>query len=181
MAAAALTLALVLPFHPHSDHDLADWQEQWNDRIEANGGVLDRNLIYEFTDMRDRHPCQLNQVCVRATVRAASVAAPSSGVYRGMGSDVEQWRSTVALFFAAGDVEWALCIIDAESGGNPDADNPRSSASGLMQHLAKYWPARSAAAGWGGASIWDPTANIAVGAWLYYTGGAGHWTSAWKC
>lgn len=93
-----------------------------------------------------------------------------------MGSNVEQWRPLVAQHFPASEVERALCIMAYESGGNPNAKNPRSSASGLFQHLARYWPDRSTAAGWGGWSIWSPEANIAVAAWLQRTGGWGHWS-----
>ena len=47
----------------------------------------------------------------------------------------------------------------------------------LFQHLGKYWDERSRQAGWYGASIYDPEANIAVAAWLFYTqGGRRHWT-----
>ena len=67
-------------------------------------------------------------------------------------------------------------VIACESGGNPNAKNSGSSASGLFQHLAaKYWVSRSASAGWAGASVFDPEANVAVAAWLQRTGGWGHW------
>jgi hypothetical protein len=47
----------------------------------------------------------------------------------------------------------------------------------LFQHLASAWEARSEAAGIAGASIWDPEANVAVAAWLFYEGGGKrHWT-----
>ena len=88
---------------------------------------------------------------------------------------VEQWRPLVEAFFSPSDVTWALRVISCESNGDPNADNPRSTASGLFQHLATYWGERSTKAGWGGSSIWDPEANIAVAAWLYYNGGPGHW------
>lgn len=88
---------------------------------------------------------------------------------------VEQWRPLVVQYFRPNDVEWALAIIRCESSGNPNAKNPRSSASGLFQHLARYWPNRSRKAGWEGANIFDPEANIAVAAWLLETGGKGHW------
>ncbi len=92
------------------------------------------------------------------------------------GSDrVERWRPLVTRYFQASDVEWALKIIACESGGNPDAANPTSSARGLLQHLGRFWPQRSEAAGWAGASILDPEANIAVGAWLLAKNGKASW------
>lgn len=88
---------------------------------------------------------------------------------------VEQWRPLVAKYFAPGSVDRALCLMGHESGGDPNAYNPSSAASGLMQHLRKYWDDRSRKAGWAGADIFDPEANIAVAAWLQRTGGWGHW------
>ena len=90
---------------------------------------------------------------------------------------VEYWRPLVSFYFEPEDVDWAVRIIDCESEGNPFAKNSRSSASGLFQHLASAWEKRSADAGWAGAPIWDPEANIAVAAWLFYEGGGkSHWT-----
>lgn len=56
-------------------------------------------------------------------------------------------------------------IVVCESGGNPTARNP-SGASGLTQQLISYWPARAAAAGIAGASVWDPAANLTVAAMM---------------
>ncbi len=89
---------------------------------------------------------------------------------------VEQWRPLVGSHFAADDIPWAMRVMNCESKGDPRARNPRSSASGLFQHLARYWAERSGKAGWEGADIFDPTANVAVAAWLFYSGGPSHWT-----
>lgn len=56
-------------------------------------------------------------------------------------------------------------IVVCESGGNPNARNA-SGASGLGQHLARYWPARATAAGLSGASVFDPWANLSVSAMM---------------
>ena len=90
---------------------------------------------------------------------------------------VEFWRHVVAEHFGP-NTNRALAVMGCESGGNPNAKNPSSSASGLFQHLATYWPERSAQAGLPGASIWSPTANIAVAAWL--SDGGSDW-SHWVC
>lgn len=95
---------------------------------------------------------------------------------------VEQWRPLVEQYWGAAgygdEVEYALMILHAESTGVPTAVNPRSNASGLFQHLPKYWEERSRAAGWAGADIFDPEANVAVAAWLRATSpryGWRHW------
>ena len=88
---------------------------------------------------------------------------------------VERWRPVVAMYFPADRIDWALRIIECESHGDPEAKNPRSTASGLFQHLGSLWDERTADAGWDEADIFDPFANIAMAAWLLETGGPGHW------
>lgn len=90
----------------------------------------------------------------------------------------EGWRDLVAAYFPADQVDKALAVMWCESRGDPGAYNSSSGASGLFQHLAKYWPERASKAGWGGADVFDPEANTAVAAWLQRTGGWGHWTCA---
>lgn len=89
---------------------------------------------------------------------------------------VEAWRPLVAAYFPSDWVEWALRIIQCESRGDPNAENPTSGAAGLFQHIPRYWEERSAKAGWAEASIWDPEANVAVAAWLLGAGGTSNWT-----
>ena len=101
--------------------------------------------------------------------------------------NVERWRRLFERLFEPEDVETALRVVNCESRGDPEAKNPRSSASGLWQHLARYWGPtwnrqrlpggnRAARAGIPGASIWDPEASTIVAAWLVYeAGGWIHW------
>jgi hypothetical protein len=87
----------------------------------------------------------------------------SGGAFRPM---VERWRSLVAVYFPAELVDQALAVMDCESFGDPTITNHHSGAAGLYQHMPRYWPSRSAAAGFPGASIYDGEANIAASAWL---------------
>lgn len=95
---------------------------------------------------------------------------------------VERWRSIVEQYFAPERIDEALSIIDCESNGDPNARNPRSSASGLFQFLDRTWSHSSEQAGFEGASPFTPEANIAAAAWLVeYSLGVGdspwaHWT-----
>ncbi|MFQ5966137.1 MAG: transglycosylase SLT domain-containing protein [Acidimicrobiia bacterium] len=90
-------------------------------------------------------------------------------------ASVEQWRGLVGQYFNPEDVNLALKVIDCESGGEAAATNERTGAGGLFQHLFKYWDARAEAAGWAGADVYDPEANIAVAAHLVYSSGWHHW------
>ncbi len=123
-------------------------------------------LLAEYKDYATRHPRYFGRPIPHTHTRRASP----------VGGGVEQWRSLVAAYFRPADVDKALRIMACESGGNPNAANSRSSARGLMQHLGKYWVRRSAAAGFAGISIFDPTANVATAAWLRdQPGGWLHW------
>ncbi len=94
----------------------------------------------------------------------------------------EDWRPLVAWFFEPEDVDRAIRIIRCESHGRAAAKNPKSTASGLFQHLASAWPRRAAKAGWAGTDVFDPVANVAVAAWLVYHGGGwSHWKASSSC
>ncbi len=176
LAVAALML-LTLTAAAHTTTQLDDWRNSWVQQADTS---LSATLLAEWDDMRSRHPTYFYTPEDRSYDHVHAVVRSSTGMGSG-GAEVERWRPLVAVYFPAQDVELALCIINAESGGNPDAKNPNSSASGLFQHLARYWPERSTAAGWGGASIWNPEANTAVAAWLAATGGWSHWTTYGGC
>jgi len=97
--------------------------------------------------------------------------------------NVEQWRSTVARYWAADRVDCVLGIILRESRGDPRAYNSRYWASGLMQHLIKYWPGRAASAGFKDsnglvASPYNGEANIAAGAAI--AGSGTKWYAPWS-
>lgn len=81
--------------------------------------------------------------------------------------EVEQWRSLVAAYWPAELVDEALSVIDCESNGDPDAVNSSSGASGLFQFLPSTWESASPQAGWDGADVFDPEANVATAYWLY--------------
>ncbi|MFZ0493043.1 MAG: transglycosylase SLT domain-containing protein [Acidimicrobiia bacterium] len=101
-----------------------------------------------------------------------------------IGSGVQRWRPLVAKYFPADLVEQALAVMQCESGGNPDAVNRYSGATGLFQFLKGTWAIASSRAGFGAYSRFDPEANIAAAAWLAdysiktgHSGGAwGHWS-----
>lgn len=94
---------------------------------------------------------------------------------------VEYWQPLVALYFDESDVTKALNIIRCESGGNPYADNPTSSAAGLFQHLAGWYNGA-----WGLTGQFDPynpQQSIKAGAQLVYDTGSswGNWNASAGC
>lgn len=112
------------------------------------------------------------------TTSVAPAASESNGVVdRSRFFDETQVRSLVETFFRPEDVSRAIRIAWCESSFNPENVNPVTGASGLFQHAPDTWAARSSAAGYPGADILDPEANVAVAAWMLYDlpGGWSHW------
>ena len=66
-------------------------------------------------------------------------------------------------------------VLACESGGNPTAENPRSSASGLWQFLDSTWDGHG---GYARASYAPPSVQNDKAAMLWAGGaGAGHWAA----
>ena len=178
---AAITITMTgfaMPAQTHSDKQLGRWEKGWDVRyqlvtVQADFALtfrlLDdlRLLAAERADMERRHRCQLLDKC--------PTPRPS---YRRYSKGVERWRPLVEKYFPASQVATAMRVLRCESGGDPNAYNARSGASGLFQHLKRYWPSRADAAGWAGASVFNGEANIAVSAWLQGRDGWRHWTCA---
>lgn len=109
--------------------------------------------------------------------------SPVAGEFEDVTTDpIRRWQTLVERYFPPERVEEALAIIDCESGGDPNARNPRSGAAGLFQFVDGTWTHASEQAGFEGAPPNDPEANVAAAAWLVdYSLGVGdvpwaHWT-----
>ena len=61
-----------------------------------------------------------------------------------------------------GGARMALSVAGRESKFRSDAYNSYSGASGIFQHLRRYWPGRADAFGFGGWSAFNARANIMV-------------------
>ena len=148
----------------HTESELDEWSVSWFTRADT---ALSNGLLDEYQDMQERHPWYW-------TSRVVARAHPTRSVWSG---NVEQWRPLVARYFPADQIDTAMRVLNCETGGtgNPNSYNDRSGASGLFQHLPKYWAERSAKAGWEGASIMDTEANVAVAASLALESWQ-HWT-----
>ena len=153
----------------HDDAELDVWISEWVEATRIQGLTL--TDLDTYTGMARRHLRYFGRV-----VPISPHTHPIRPRQVRVGDSVERWRSLVETYFRAVDVDRVLRIMQCESRGNPDAYHSGSGASGLMQHLKRYWATRSAAAGYAGASIFNPTANVAVAAWLRdQPGGFLHW------
>ena len=81
------------------------------------------------------------------------------------------------------DENLALCLAKNESGFNPLAKNPNSSAGGVFQFIDSTWVSTSVRmdTGFTLADKYDAEKNIQAGVWLLKNDGYGHWVVANKC
>lgn len=155
MTAMVATLATAVTLTVSSG---VPWRDAWAADV-AEQGALSVDLMGQFRVFYDDH---------RVSVLSAS--GHGEGGYT-----VASWESLIQIYFDAEDWPWARRVMGCESGGNPDAVNPTSGASGLFQFLPSTWSWASEAAGWGGSSPFDPPANVAAAAWLHEAIGPSQW------
>ncbi len=141
----------------HTGDEMDLWFKDWAERASNS---LQHNLTTEFRTMVEFHPWYW-MVPVEAIP------------HRGVPQNVEAWRPLVAQYFAPGDVNTALCLMGPESEGDPNAYNPRSGASALMQVLASWAPLF----GYAPADLFDPSVNLLIASKLRNSPmGWGHWS-----
>lgn len=85
---------------------------------------------------------------------------------------VDGWWSLVAINFPPDEVDTALRVMACESGGNPKAKNPRSSASGLFQILGGWADHFGFPREW----LFDPEINVETARRVWDIQGWGAWT-----
>ena len=92
-----------------------------------------------------------------------------------------QWGLLVQRYFDAGEYDTAMSVLSCESGFNPTADNPTSTAQGGWQFLRSTWEWSTTGSGYtvdaypDGPN--DPEQATMMAAWLQDTYG---W-SQWEC
>jgi len=155
--AVAIIISMALPAQAHTVAELETWTEAWV--IEADV-ALSPGLTKTLENMVDLHPWYYNP-------------QPEPATRRNWNAGVEQWRTLVAVYFPANEVDRALCIMDHESRGNPNADNPKSSAAGLFQFLTKTWngvPLSVSGGSYESGQVYQAEPNIRSAAWLQARG-----------
>lgn len=162
--------------------------QQIQDDLTAQVDVLEQLFMQADVEVRAAYlaadEADRRYRSARSTAIAAQNAYEEAQRKLRIGRGVERWRPLVEQYFPPDLVDQALAVMYCESGGNPDAVNPHSSASGLFQFLKGTWAIASVRAGFGGYSRFDPEANIASAAWLvdysirtnHPRGPWGHWT-----
>ncbi len=155
-----IALMLFLSVFFHTTTQLDEWFEDWSTRV--GDDYLSGQLLAELDDMLERHPYWGDP----------PVASPSRPSSSGVSYNVEQWRPLVEQHFNSGDVWRVLCLMAHESKGDPNAFNPSSGASGLMQVLASW----ADNFGYVPSDLFDPSVNLAIARKLRDDGGWRHWS-----
>ena len=157
------------------------------DRLAAELGdrlALQRTLADQLA--RDRKEAVALVVQLSGQQREPSPPAPTPDPDPPMPPDPgpDAVKALIAEYFAPlgqKQVDIALCVAAAESGFDPHAENPDTGAAGVFQFIPTTWASLSEAAGWGGASVFDAEANVAVAAWTVEHSGWGPWPVAKTC
>lgn len=163
---ALILLVVSLFFHTNVQMNL--WFEDWAERADH---TLSPQLLDELDEMKQQYPWYF----ISQTIPAHTHKAPSTT----WSGSVEQWRPLVASHFTANKVNTAMCLLAAESKGNPDAKNPRSSAAGLFQFLRGTWnsvPTSVTGGSYDSGRVYNPEANIRSAAWLQNAAGWSQWS-----
>jgi hypothetical protein len=86
------------------------------------------------------------------------------------------WDATIAAHFPAEQIAKACSVMMCESRGNPTAENPRSSASGLWQFLSSTWESTTGTPA--PASSYSADVQTAAAATLWRSSGWRPWSCA---
>lgn len=94
-------------------------------------------------------------------------------VFEQMADPVERWRPLVEEHFPPDEIDTAMCIIRHESSGDPEADNPRSTASGLFQILGSLWAPHF---GVTDEALYEPATNVELARRIWDESGWRAWS-----
>lgn len=171
---ALLVISISSTALAHSQSSLEQWEDSWFNSLEQKGMSIELGL--EWVEMVERHPWYFgNQETVTTSGTQMSTGGSSSrsNVTIPQGSSVEQWRGLVVAYFPAEQVDRALCIVYHESRGDPNADNPNSTATGLFQILYSLWGPHY---GVTVAEMYNPEVNTRIAADLWSKYGWWPWS-----
>lgn len=157
---AASVTVLIARADAHTEQEKSLWWTQWHRSVELAGGMTP-GLLAEAQEFIERHEVAPSR---------PEPARPRASAGQGMGSgDVERWRGLVASY-GGWNVDTMLCLMAKESGGNPNAKNPRSSATGLFQIMASVWGPEYP------GNLYDPAHNVYVARQVWARQGYGAWS-----
>lgn len=93
-------------------------------------------------------------------------------LFSGAGVGVDRWRDMAGVYFEADEVDRVMCLMEMESGGDPEARNRTSGASGLMQVM----PSWAEVFGYEPEDLYHPVINLWIASQILEQQGWGAWT-----
>lgn len=93
-------------------------------------------------------------------------------LFSGAENGIDRWRDLAAVYFEPDDVDRVMCLMERESGGDPEARNPSSGASGLMQVM----PSWADVFGYEPEDLYHPVVNLWIASRILEQQGWGAWT-----
>ena len=198
LAAVATALTLASPVSVHTEEEQVRWllrqanytSEETPDLaiVAARQDFMDRHDIKETVRVECPETLASEVDCTwlelvywpepepspPPTTTEAAAQPPSASPAIEVSAGVEQWRSLVAAYFPADQVDKALAVMACESGGDPTESNP-SGAKGLMQVMTPLW---SDHYGVSADALYDPETNMWIAGDIYANYGWSHWSCA---
>ena len=160
------------------------YEESTSMTLDIDYDVVHPDPIIEYVALFDPNAPE-HAFWSAASTTTTTMSLPLSAEVPEILPEFQTLGELVDKYFLPEDKEFILWLAFCESSAFPEhymssAVNKSSRASGWFQHLPKFWDERSVAAGFEGYSIFNPEANVAVAAWLFYEdGGARHWECTW--
>lgn len=169
----AIVLGVAFRAQAHTPTEMDMWFSEWSQTADSG---LSHGLLASLDEMMRRHAWYWFE-----PTSSVSAPTPSAPSYSG---SAEQWRSLLSGYWTGAELDFALCVVEGESRGDPGAKNPRSTAAGLWQFLRSTWDTVAAAVGgpsYDSGAPYDPHIATEYAYWLQTTDGWYHWNAAARC
>lgn len=173
-----LVMLIAMTARAHTDPDLEADLAAHQAAIVGPDGTIDPDQLVAYLRLRAAHPCrEATWTAACEAPRTQEATATPKPAPRPAPASVEAWRPLIAAHFGAYTDE-ALRVVACESGGDPNAQHPRSKATGLFQVLPSWAPRFGTTPD----GLFDPATNVAIAKALFDDGASrGNRWSHWVC
>lgn len=154
--------------------------EKGQTRVERRGVKGEKEIIYLVRRVDGEEVSRMvkeTEVLKEPEAEILIIGIGPKYVYSGAYKDVLNVAARKYLINATA----LQCLMYRESGGSADAGYPDGQYQGLFQYDPDYWADASGQAGYGGASIWDGTAQIYTTAYELTHGQSRRWPPWSSC
>lgn len=150
---------------------VAEERRQADEALLAFAAEVERQAHEAWHAEQDRIAAEKARQAAATAPKATSSSAYGAGASTG---PCAGWEGLIASYFPAEQVANACRVMMCESGGNPNAKNSGSSASGLFQFLDGTWESTTGTPA--PARAYDPATQVAAAAKLWRSSGWAPWS-----